>query len=102
MKLSFWDLLHYIVENPPPELPQTFSPEFRDFVSLCLQKEPEKRAKVTDLLAHPFCTKHQGVNVSDLLGSSREEQQEDDDAGGDGGDGGDGDGGAAEEEGGGE
>ena len=33
MKLSFWDLLHYIVENPPPELPPSFSPEFRDFVS---------------------------------------------------------------------
>mmetsp|Transcript_15172 Transcript_15172/g.38498 ORF Transcript_15172/g.38498 Transcript_15172/m.38498 type:complete len:142 (+) Transcript_15172:430-855(+) len=72
MKLSFWDLLHYIVENPPPELPQTFSPEFRDFVSLCLQKEPEKRAKVTDLLAHPFCTKHQGVNLSDLLATARD------------------------------
>merc|ERR1712037_383647 len=49
MKLSFWDLLHYIVENPPPQLPDTFSPEFRDFISLCLRKEPEKRGKLADL-----------------------------------------------------
>jgi len=69
MKLSFWDLLHYIVENPPPQLPDTFSPEFRDFISKCLQKEPEKRGKLADLLEHPFITKKYGedINVSDLI-----------------------------------
>lgn len=72
MKLSFWDLLHYIVENPPPQLPDTFSPEFRDFISLCLRKEPEKRGKLADLLQHPFITKKydgssEDINVSDLI-----------------------------------
>merc|ERR1711904_125646 len=69
MKLSFWDLLHYIVENPPPELLDTFSPEFKDFISKCLQKEPEKRGKVAELLEHPFLVMHEGedINVSDLI-----------------------------------
>jgi len=70
MKLSFWDLLHYIVENPPPELPANqFSAEFRDFVARCLCKQPEQRAKVQDLLNHPFLTKYKDlkVKVSDLI-----------------------------------
>ena len=70
IKLSFWDLLHYIVENPPPTLPSPqFSAEFRDFVSSCLQKEPDRRGKIGDLLAHPFLEKHKGggIKVSDLI-----------------------------------
>ena len=36
--LGFWDLLSYIVDEPPPALPsQAFSPELCDFVRLCLQ-----------------------------------------------------------------
>ena len=57
-RLSFWDLLHYIVENPPPKIPDHFSAEFRDFVSGCLQKAPDKRPKIGQLLAHPFITKY--------------------------------------------
>ncbi|KAJ3674124.1 hypothetical protein LUZ60_006116 [Juncus effusus] len=39
-----------------PNLPETAesSPELRDFIKLCLQKESDKRATINDLLKHPF------------------------------------------------
>ncbi len=33
-------VLFLIPKNPPPELPSTFSKPFREFVSLCLQRDP--------------------------------------------------------------
>ena len=47
-------LLFAIVEEPPPELDSSFSIEFRDFVRLCLQKNPHDRPSAIDLLLHPF------------------------------------------------
>lgn len=47
-------LLFAIVEEPPPALDSSFSAEFRDFVSLCLQKSPHDRPSAIDLLLHPF------------------------------------------------
>jgi len=45
-----------IVKHPAPTLsePEKFSPEFNDFISKCLQKEPENRLTSTELLKHPF------------------------------------------------
>ncbi|XP_037108451.1 serine/threonine-protein kinase 4-like isoform X2 [Syngnathus acus] len=45
-----------IPSNPPPTLrdPDAWSPQFRDFVSQCLVKNPEKRATATQLLQHAF------------------------------------------------
>mmetsp|Transcript_29342 Transcript_29342/g.35643 ORF Transcript_29342/g.35643 Transcript_29342/m.35643 type:complete len:412 (-) Transcript_29342:362-1597(-) len=58
--LSFWDLLDYIVECPPPTLPENeFSSEFISFVSSCLQKDPKSRLTTTELLKHAFIVKHQ-------------------------------------------
>ncbi|XP_020597230.1 mitogen-activated protein kinase kinase 9-like [Phalaenopsis equestris] len=37
-----------------PEMPDTVSGDFRDFISRCLQKESRKRWTVEQLLAHPF------------------------------------------------
>jgi serine/threonine protein kinase len=31
-----------------------WTPEFKDFVALCLQREAGKRPSATELLAHPF------------------------------------------------
>eukprot|EP00873_Tetraselmis_striata_P006933 jgi/Tetstr1/427197/TSEL_017385.t1 len=68
--LGFWDLLDYIVEEPPPRLnPETSSPELCNFLACCLQKNPKQRASAADLLQHPFIKKYEGsgVNVADLI-----------------------------------
>lgn len=45
-----------IPTKPPPSFrePDRWTPEFIDFVSLCLVKNPEERATATDLLQHEF------------------------------------------------
>jgi serine/threonine kinase 3 len=45
-----------IPTKPPPSFrePDRWSPEFIDFVSICLVKNPEERANATDLLQHEF------------------------------------------------
>ena len=45
-----------IPTKPPPSFREIdrWSPEFIDFVSLCLVKNPEERATATDLLVHEF------------------------------------------------
>uniref|UniRef100_A0A336LX21 non-specific serine/threonine protein kinase n=1 Tax=Culicoides sonorensis TaxID=179676 RepID=A0A336LX21_CULSO len=47
-----------IPTKPPPSFrePDRWSPEFIDFVSLCLVKNPEERATANSLLQHPFIT----------------------------------------------
>uniref|UniRef100_A0A7S3BTS6 mitogen-activated protein kinase kinase n=1 Tax=Haptolina ericina TaxID=156174 RepID=A0A7S3BTS6_9EUKA len=57
-KLSFWDLLDFIVESPPPTPPSHFSAHFHSFITSCLQKLPEARVSSTELLTHPFLLEH--------------------------------------------
>lgn len=47
-------LYHIATIKEPPGLPETMSNEGRDFLSKCLQIDPEARASVDDLLAHPW------------------------------------------------
>jgi len=50
----FWDLLHQIVQNAVPELPEGYSEDFSTFVTACLAKEPSRRPTAADLLDTAF------------------------------------------------
>jgi len=53
--LAIFELLEYIVNQPPPRLPsRVFSNEMRDFVDICLRKKPEERPDLTTLMNHPW------------------------------------------------
>jgi len=51
---NYFVLLSQILNDPPPQLPDTFSEHFRDFVLQCLCKDPEQRPTAEKLLQHPF------------------------------------------------
>nr|ALG64477.1 mitogen-activated protein kinase kinase 1 [Tegillarca granosa] len=53
--MAIFELLDYIVNEPPPTLPKgKFSEEFTDFVDKCLKKNPADRADLQSLMNHPF------------------------------------------------
>ncbi|KAF4320781.1 hypothetical protein BBO99_00003585 [Phytophthora kernoviae] len=49
-----------IPNRASPELrePKKYSPEFRDFLAVCLKKDPQERASAEDLLRHPFISRN--------------------------------------------
>lgn len=50
-RLSIFELLDYIVNEPPPTIPSPpFSVEFKDFVDRCLKKDPNQRADLKTLM----------------------------------------------------
>lgn len=46
--------------TPAPQLPASFSKQMRDFVSLCLQKDPAQRPAAADLLQHRWLNHAKG------------------------------------------
>ena len=78
--LSFWDLLHCIVEMEPPVLPAavkgvSFAPPFVAFVGACLAKDQAARPSADALLAHPWLTSSQPhlVDISKWLQKSHDD-----------------------------
>jgi mitogen-activated protein kinase kinase 1 len=56
--MAIFELLDYIVNEPPPKLPtEYFSKEFQDFVGCCLKKKPAERADLQSLMNHQFLKK---------------------------------------------
>jgi len=53
--MAIFELLEYIVNQPPPRLPsRVFSNEMRDFVDICLKKNPAERPDLATLMVHPW------------------------------------------------
>lgn len=66
--MAIFELLDYIVNEPPPQLPKDyFTPEFVDLVNRCLKKNPSERADLASLMSHPWI-KRAEVEKVDIAG----------------------------------
>uniref|UniRef100_A0A671SIV0 Dual specificity mitogen-activated protein kinase kinase 1 n=1 Tax=Sinocyclocheilus anshuiensis TaxID=1608454 RepID=A0A671SIV0_9TELE len=61
--MAIFELLDYIVNEPPPKLPGIFGAEFQDFVNKCLIKNPAERADLKQLVVHPFIKNSEAEEV---------------------------------------
>ncbi|XP_071261258.1 dual specificity mitogen-activated protein kinase kinase 1-like [Salvelinus alpinus] len=61
--MAIFELLDYIVNEPPPKLPGIFGAEFQDFVNKCLVKNPTDRADLKQLMVHQFIKQSEAEEV---------------------------------------
>ncbi|XP_041849290.1 dual specificity mitogen-activated protein kinase kinase 2b isoform X1 [Melanotaenia boesemani] len=66
--MAIFELLDYIVNEPPPKIPDgVFTNDFQDFVTKCLVKNPAERADLKMLMNHTFI-KRSEVEEVDFAG----------------------------------
>ncbi|XP_046678094.1 dual specificity mitogen-activated protein kinase kinase dSOR1 isoform X5 [Homalodisca vitripennis] len=66
--MAIFELLDYIVNEPPPKLPSgIFSDEFKDFVDRCLKKNPAERADLKTLMDHEWIRRSESED-NDIAG----------------------------------
>ncbi|KAF9407554.1 Protein kinase C signaling pathway involved MAPKK protein [Entomortierella beljakovae] len=66
--LAPFELLHYIVNQPVPSLPEDedWSVEFRDFLAQCMIKDFMKRPTPEQIMEHPFIIKSSLLTAEDV------------------------------------
>jgi serine/threonine-protein kinase 24/25/MST4 len=70
-------VLLQIPKNPPPQLQGNFSRLFKDFIEMCLQKDPNNRPTAKELLRHPFIRKAKRTSyLVELIERHREFKRE--------------------------
>lgn len=67
-ELEFWSLMSYICVNESPKVnvEDGFTPEFAEFISICLRKKGGTRGSASELLEHPWIKKYAGVDKKHL------------------------------------
>jgi len=66
---NYFKLLASIMDEDAPNVPEKeFTPEFAEFVSLCLDKNPAARPAVNDLCKHQWLRQHPGMEELELSG----------------------------------
>lgn len=62
--MAIFELLDYIVNEPPPKLEHPiFSEEFKDFVDKCLKKNPDERADLKTLIVSDRSNENEMKNL---------------------------------------
>lgn len=62
-------LLKTVCDDDPPRLPDDprFSPDYRDFIVQCLQKDFQKRPNYTTLMKHPLIEKYKDEDIAEYV-----------------------------------
>jgi len=71
-------LMVNITDQPAPRLPESFSPEMRHFVDMCLQKDPNRRPKYNDLVQLEWYKKNEenSVDVGSWLAENLQNEED--------------------------
>jgi mitogen-activated protein kinase kinase 1 len=66
--MNMWNMKEVIQNQPTPQCPEEFSPQFRDFVEICLNKNKNERSDCFKLESHPWIVKCSKIPRSKFVG----------------------------------